>query len=75
MAFELILASLQLLLFVSPRRGANFFATLGFLQRGTCAAATTAPEIFRWIASSVACCYVSHVTKSGSNEHRTSHHN
>ena len=41
MPFELILVYLQLFLFVSQRRVANFFATLGFLQRGTCAAATT----------------------------------
>ena len=67
--------SLQLFLFVSQRRVANFFATLGFLQRGTCAAVTTAPESFRCIASSAACCYVSHVTKAGNNDHRTLHHN
>ena len=56
MAFELILVSLQLFLLVSARRGANFFATFGFLERGTCAAATTAPESFRCIASSAVCC-------------------
>ena len=47
----------------------TFFATLGFLQRLTCAGVTTVPESFRCIASSDACCYVSHVTKGATLLH------